>query len=57
MKRMLDKYQNFSITKKLKIKTLYFSIWIDYGKFKNSKMSYIFEKTLVASIICSKYKN
>ena len=57
MKRMLDKYQNFSITKKLKIKTLYFSIWIDYGKFKNSKMSYISEKTLVASIICSKYKN
>ena len=57
MKRMLDKYQNFSITKKLKTKTLYFSIWIDYGKFKNSKMSYIFEKTLVASIICSKYKN
>ena len=39
------------------MKTLYFSIWVDYGKFKISKMSYIIEKTLVASIICSKYKN
>ena len=25
-----------------------------YKKFKNSKISYIFEKTLVLSIICSK---
>ena len=28
-----------------------------YRKFKNSKISYIFEKTLVISIICSKCKN
>ena len=28
-----------------------------YGKFKNPKISYIFEKTLVFSIICSKCEN
>ena len=28
-----------------------------YRKFKNPKNSYIFENTLVISIICSKYKN
>ena len=28
-----------------------------YKKFKNSKISYIFEKTFVLSIICSKCEN
>ena len=28
-----------------------------YGKLKNPKISYIFEKALVLSVICSKYYN
>ena len=32
-------------------------ICVKYRKFKKPKTSYIFEKTLVVSIICSKCKN
>ena len=37
-----------------KMKKLYWVICSNYRKFKNPKMSYILEKTLVISIICSK---
>ena len=30
---------------------------LKYGKFEKPKISYLLEKTLVLSIICSKYKN
>ena len=39
------------------MKTLYCVICSKYKKFKNPKISYIFEKTLVFSIVCSKCKN
>ena len=45
----------FSITKK--IKKLYCIIFSKYRKFEKPKISYLFEKTLVVSIICSKCKN
>ena len=41
----------------MKIKTIYCVICGKYRKFKNLKISYIFEKTLVLSIICSKCEN
>ena len=36
---------------------LYCSIWGKYRKFEKLKISNIFEKTLMISIICSKWKN
>ena len=39
------------------MKKLYCVIFAKYRKFKYPKMSYIFEKALVLSIICSKCKN
>ena len=39
------------------MKKLYCSICGKYRKFEKPKISYIFEKTLVLSIICSKCKN
>ena len=39
------------------LKKLYCIICGKYRKFKNPKISYILEKTLVLSIICSKCKN
>ena len=44
----------FSITKKMK--KLYCVIYGKYRKFEKPKISYLLEKTLVLSIICSKYK-
>ena len=41
----------------LKIKKLYCVICDKYIKFKNLKISYIFQKTLALYIICSKCKN
>ena len=35
------------------MKKLYCDIFDNYRKFKNPKISYIFEKTLVLSITCS----
>ena len=40
-----------------KIKKLFYVICGNYRKFKNPKISHIFEKTLVLSVICSKCKN
>ena len=39
------------------MKKLYCVIFGKYRKFKNPIISYIFENTLVLSIICSKCKN
>ena len=39
------------------MKNLYCVIWCKHRKFKNPKISYIFEKTLVLSIIVSKCGN
>ena len=39
------------------MRKLYCDICGKYRKFKNSEISYILEKTLVFSIICSKCKN
>ena len=39
------------------MKKSYCVICGQYARFKNPKISYIFEKTLVFSIICSKCKN
>ena len=39
------------------MKKIYCVIYGKYRKFENPKMPYIFEKTLVLSIICSKWKN
>ena len=47
----------FSITKKIKMKKIYCVICGKYRKFEKPKISYIFEKTLVLSIICSKCEN
>ena len=43
--------------KKIKMKKLYCVICGKYRKFKKPKKSYILERTLVISIICSKCKN
>ena len=45
----------FSITKKMK--KLYCVICCKYRKFEKPKTSYLLEKTLVLSIICTKCKN
>ena len=39
------------------MKKLYCVICGKYRKFKNPKISYVLEKTLARSIICSKCKN
>ena len=39
------------------MKTLYCIICCRYRKFEKTKISYLLEKTLVLSIICSKCKN
>ena len=56
-----DKNKNntkiFSIAKKIKMKKIYSVICEKYRKFEKPKRSYIFEKTLVLSIISSKYEN
>ena len=39
------------------MKNLYCVICSKYKKFEKAKISYLLEKTLVLSIICSKYKN
>ena len=39
------------------MKKIYCVICGEYRKFKNPKISCIFEKTLIFSIICSKCKN
>ena len=59
-----NKHQNndnliLNYLQKLKklIKKIYCIICDKYRKFKKSKNSYIFEKILVLSIICSKFKN
>ena len=36
---------------------LYCIIWAKYKIFEKPKISYIFEKTLVLSVVCSKCKN
>ena len=45
----------FSIVKKMK--KLYCVICRKYRRFEKPKISYLLEKTLVLSIICSKCKN
>ena len=45
----------FSTTKKMK--KVYCIICGKYRKFEKPKTSYLLKKTLVPSIICSKYKN
>ena len=47
----------FLTTKKMKIKKLSFLTCDKYKKFEKPKISYIFVKTIVISIICSKCKN
>ena len=47
----------FSITKNISMKTLHCVIFGKYRRTKNPKISYISEKTLVLSIICSKCEN
>ena len=39
------------------MKKLYCIIWGKYRKFEKCKISYLLEKTLILSIICSKCKN
>ena len=39
------------------MKKIYCVICSKYGKFEKAKVSYLLEKTLVLSIICSKCKN
>ena len=39
------------------MKKMYCIVCGAYRKFKNSKISYIFEKTVVLYIICSKWEN
>ena len=47
----------FLAIKKAKMKKVYRVICGKYRKLKNPKISYIFEKTLVSSVICSKCEN
>ena len=47
----------FQWLKKVKMKKPIFFYGGKYRKFKNPKKSYIFEKTLVLCIICSKCQN
>ena len=46
---------SFSLTKNLK--KLYYVICGEYRKFEKPNISYLLEKALVLSIICSKCKN
>ena len=46
----------FSIAKKIKTRKNYYIICGKYKKFKNPKITWIFEKTLVFSVIYSKWK-
>ena len=39
------------------MKKIYCVIWSKYIKFEKTKISYLLEKTLVLSIICSRCKN
>ena len=49
------KYKNFSInSKKVKMEKIYCIFCGKYRKFKNPKVSYVFQKTLVLFIICYK---
>ena len=48
---------NKIILKYFKMKKLYCVVCSKNRKFNNSKISYVFEKTLVLSITCSKGKN
>ena len=57
MKNMLKNTKIFSVTKKVKMKKLYCVICGKYREFKNPKISYIFDNTLVVSITYSKCKN
>ena len=50
MKNMLENTKIFSVTKKVKMRKLYCVICGKYRKFKNPKISYIFDNTLVVSI-------
>ena len=52
---MINNTKIFSVTKNTEMKIIHFGG--KYRKFRNPKMSYIFEKTLVLSIICIKCKN
>ena len=45
------------MTKNVKMKKMYCVIYGKYRKFRYTKISHIFEKTLVLSIICSKCEN
>ena len=47
----------FSLTKKVKMINIYCIICGKHWKFKNPKISYIFETTCVLSIICIKCEN
>ena len=39
------------------MKKIYCVIWSEYIKFEKTKISYLLEKTLVLSIICSRCKS
>ena len=55
MKGMIK--NTISITKKINLKKVYCVICGKYRKFNNPKISYIIEKTLFLSIICSECEN
>ena len=55
MRRMMKDTKIFSITKKMK--KSYCVICGKYRKFEKPKISYLLEKILALSIICSKCKN
>ena len=55
MKRMVNNTKIFSTIKRMK--RLYCVICSKYGKLEKPKISYLLEKALVLSIICSKCKN
>ena len=52
MRRMIKNTKIFPINKKTK--KLYWVFYGKYRKFRKPKISYLFEKTLVLSIFCSK---
>ena len=55
MKRMVNNTKIFSTIKRMK--RLYCVICSKYRKLEKAEISYLLEKTLVFSIICSKCKN
>ena len=57
MKKKENNIKMFSITKKVNMKKLYCVICGKGRKFKNPKISYIFEKKISFFIICSKCEN